>query len=1298
MKISKFSFLGILLALMMMASLLPMAAVTASTPAGAPMNWLTVKAPNQVLGTIIQPGTEVSQIVAGSATAVYAIGLTTSYSGSTASAKPFFWASGNGGETWSPRTPTGTLAMTAITAVAVAPDDAKFVAIAGGTKCLISADGGLNWGDTNLALTGSEAVTCIDVAPSRSGGPMGSQRDIAVGVKNGLGTGRVERFVFAGLTSAWADTSDLANYPGWASGDVYAVAFSPQYATDRTVVAVSATVSGGAGLFLQYANWGAPAWNDEAGFPKAFEIEYLAGNDSPDTSELRSADIALPSDFFGADSAMRRAYVGFDSTEGFSSAVGELQASGDATAAWSTAQSVSGSYSAYLSDGTGPYKEAAVLVPYTGTLGDIADNLATNFKYWIHPVQASQPCAVLYVSTDADDTDAEYILHSTNIATTGFGAWENVGPTNSWSVKDVNATNATYPDCGMWWNAAGTAYDQETAAEVAWNVLAGWDNSTGTAAGSGFNQSSKVIYVGAATVGVGPSTPTPKFYVDDITIDGSTYYLLHPATSANWDDVYRIDSSTVVRLDVNAGATTPVYSVAYNGTVDEGKLLAGLVATPTTYAAGGVNVKRTSDAQVRFPTWKSAKKAPSGAFATSNSYGADVAWAPDGSKAFCGTGSNALTAWDETAFSVSVDDAVSWNQLSLIDTQNFDTVSTAAVVSPAADAKGAGEAANYSIQDVAPSADSNTLYVLTTSADVAAANGVTYLDSVWRTTTDPIGNRWQRVYCFDATLAGDADLAKTEAGADNGIIRVSPEDETGGYVYMAVTGSQSIFYSANAGQIWSPRGCDVTITDLAVKNNSTLFALDGVNTLVDKSTDGSWTWPNAPVYNWGANNMITCVPDSDYVLCGGVNDGYVAYSSNDGASFAPISVALAGDTQVVADKNFADNNTVYAGSSDGKIYRWVIGSSTTWSTIDSVASSVTGIRQHCGTLYASSHDVDAIDPDLGSFARRSLNPTAGIPPGPDFDTMDIGLGAGVAFDAAPQALKVCGSEEGPVVLYAIDTADKTIRSYIDTMAKAGPTISGPEDNASIGVDPATGRASQIVLSWDPISISTSYQILMLVDGAPVMVGTFTPASNICSLALEPGGSAAIGTPALIPAYPAFIAGKTYKWKIRARDEVTGDKVRSQWSGYRSFTVEAGVPISAPYPGPQVLAPANGVSGASLTPAFSWSPAAGTEAREYKFVLSASSDLSSPLVDEAVTTTAYQCATDLDYSTTYFWQVTPTDPIGDASMVANFTTMAEPVVEAPLPSPPTPFWVWLVISLGAVLVIVTLILIFKTRRV
>ncbi|UCH50831.1 MAG: fibronectin type III domain-containing protein, partial [Chloroflexota bacterium] len=114
--------------------------------------------------------------------------------------------------------------------------------------------------------------------------------------------------------------------------------------------------------------------------------------------------------------------------------------------------------------------------------------------------------------------------------------------------------------------------------------------------------------------------------------------------------------------------------------------------------------------------------------------------------------------------------------------------------------------------------------------------------------------------------------------------------------------------------------------------------------------------------------------------------------------------------------------------------------------------------------------------------------------------------------------------------------------------------------------------------------------------------------------------------------------------------------------------------------------------------FSWSPF--KETTKYKFALAKDAAMTQIVKEAEVTTTAFEYDGALDYSTNYFWRVMSLEPApSDWSATFSFQTESLPPPEKPADeAAPTPFWVWVVIAIGAILVIVTLVLIFKTRRV
>jgi hypothetical protein len=123
------------------------------------------------------------------------------------------------------------------------------------------------------------------------------------------------------------------------------------------------------------------------------------------------------------------------------------------------------------------------------------------------------------------------------------------------------------------------------------------------------------------------------------------------------DDVYRIDDAICYPL--NAKPDT-IGSLAHYGRYRQGKLLAGAI-TSRAINYPGSQVYFTANPQSNSPAWQHSQKPPSGP-------NAKVAWSPDGRVAYCGTGTIGGAAFDQSAFSRSTDNGLTWNQIGLIDT------------------------------------------------------------------------------------------------------------------------------------------------------------------------------------------------------------------------------------------------------------------------------------------------------------------------------------------------------------------------------------------------------------------------------------------------------------------------------------------------------------------------------------------------------------------------------------------------------------------------------------------------------
>jgi hypothetical protein len=124
------------------------------------------------------------------------------------------------------------------------------------------------------------------------------------------------------------------------------------------------------------------------------------------------------------------------------------------------------------------------------------------------------------------------------------------------------------------------------------------------------------------------------------------------------DDVDRLDDTICYRI---LNRPDIICSLAHYGMFSHGRLLAGAAIASTTDMSQGPLTYSTLNPQSTSPTWQNSQKPPTGPGQ------ARVAWSPDGKAAYCGTSSAAGGSHDQSAFSVSRNDGLTWNQVGLID-------------------------------------------------------------------------------------------------------------------------------------------------------------------------------------------------------------------------------------------------------------------------------------------------------------------------------------------------------------------------------------------------------------------------------------------------------------------------------------------------------------------------------------------------------------------------------------------------------------------------------------------------------
>jgi hypothetical protein len=763
--------------------------------------------------------------------------------------------------------------------------------------------------------------------------------------------------------------------------------------------------------------------------------------------------------------------------------------------------------------------------------------------------------------------------------------------------------------------------------------------------------------------------------------------------------IYRIDDAMVYQL-MSSTTSKRISGIAYYGSYASGKLLAGEVLGDPC-SAMVMTWFTDSPTACPIPCWYPAMKPLTGAAGTDNCTGSgygntQIAWSPDGTTAYAGTASSAAlvpgAGWptpyligedlDESAFSLTRNNGETWNQLSLIDTEISQLV------------------------DIAPAADCSTLYLASISDNVNCAG----FDSVWRSQSSPLGASWERVLCVPTTdqrcAAGQTYLA---------ILRLASDKADGQVVSWAAVGTRKIMWSSDYGDYWtdviSPA---LPVQDMAIEDSSTLYTLSA-DGLVQKFTFNDSGWTSNALIPTGLDSGYSIAtaytgltPDNDkgHIIVGSQGIGVydVAYSADGGTTFTPITAQLPtrGHTMVVASSGYKSSGDLFAINTGG-MYQWSIyygGGTWSWPLPEKDRwsilwggpdwpTAVTGLTvSRNGSFYFS----DA----WGAYVRWSFAAAGLVPP--------------VIFGTEPTtSLRICGglASGDPIFVWLIDQQAYSppqggVREYIDDLSWNGPTPTSPISNATVKYDPVSGRAGEIDLTWQPVSLSRGYRIQIAKDedftlrvadiGADFGHYYVPPDLNAPALFVPPGGGTVIDSNGDNWTVPALEAGHTYYWRVMTQDVVTGDYITSPWSWREIFTIQAGLPAGHRYYGLQLLSPDNGCLSCPVKPAFSWSPFRDTQ--KYRFVLAKDAAMTNVIADAEVPTTSYSYDGALDYGTAYFWRVRAVEPFA-SDWSATFCFQTEPEPTSPsVPHHPIPPWVWTIIVVGLLIDIYLFIIFFR----
>jgi len=528
--------------------------------------------------------------------------------------------------------------------------------------------------------------------------------------------------------------------------------------------------------------------------------------------------------------------------------------------------------------------------------------------------------------------------------------------------------------------------------------------------------------------------------------------------------VFRLDGTIVYQLMISQ-PNRRISSIAYFGTYASGKLLAGSV---TGDSALGSVLTWFTDAPMACPTtcWYQADKPPTGA-GTSGYGNAIIMWSPDGSRAYCGTGSAQLTgpaSWpgaylagtplDESALSLSRDNGRTWNQYSLIDTQ----ISL--------------------MSDVVVAADSGTIYLASINNSGAG------LDSIWRSGGTASGKSWERVLCLPSA-ANDIILRMSNYGND-------------GAVFMSSRGTDDLRQSQDGGQTWKAQLPGMIVTDFSVTNvNNTryLYALSGSYIRRANVSSPVPQWSQQVATTLSAGHTIFAAPSGLVVVGGDSADNRVAVAAGGGPFTATAAFPSTGRIHAIVDYRFSNAALIYAAgdSADSDIYYWLIGASHAWDIMGAPSSSFWGLAQ-MGTLYGafSMASTSAVD--------RTLYPESLGPPAIEWDSLTTGLPAGVAFTREPLSLKLSSG----VNLWAIDNrpydyATNTGRlwTFCDCLSPT-PHYTLPQPPSSykeVSPEPSSVEQPEVLQPISPVPSENASAPPVSLPGAPGAQTLPAPSDN-----------------------------------------------------------------------------------------------------------------------------------------------------------------------------------------------------------
>ncbi len=566
------------------------------------------------------------------------------------------------------------------------------------------------------------------------------------------------------------------------------------------------------------------------------------------------------------------------------------------------------------------------------------------------------------------------------------------------------------------------------------------------------------------------------------------------------------------------------------------------------------------------------------------------------------------------------------------------------------------------------------------------------------------------------------------------------------YYYTSSGGADlngnKIYKSTDAGATWTKYSAPAGITQIQA---SSMILLDA-NTYWVASTGGnlykvgSFT---ATDLNGAITNPVPGITPTWMVLKSTAGAFY--FSGDAGVTFTKLGTGTEFSNTGTNTAAFNDiaNKTIYAvqagafnnsPATNAVLMKWVVGTSSAWETVRVIQGtnsvgvvvpfSPDQIGVTAGILYATVRGGRDSTYTLPTASAVLLGGTEQIWRSVNLFSDPNNL----TFEAIPGSLYATQGELARGPIWIAPSAGGNILTV--NSADPGFVVNGYASDIQVLTDSVTAAPASVApvasanidptvdFTWKPVTFSgAKYTVQIAYDSAFNNLVTTTPAG--VALALGPTASTQLNA---IP----LAAGKTFYWRVQVS---AGNPLASAFSAPVMFSTKLASDVNQGLNATDRLSPLNGAMVNTLTPAMTWG--AVTNATSYEFKIATDAAFSS-VVDSktGLTTTAYSLGTPLKAGTTYFWEVRAISGAntGDWVVSAFTTAVAVPVAGSTTPPPPqtiviptptfniptatviipsstgtpvapaTPGYIWVIIVIGAVLVIAVVVLIVRTRRV